>query len=249
MEIQIMDRKILDRHSPVPLYQQLSDLISREIEDGVLKPGDPLPSENALMKQYEVSRYVVRQTFNNLSRQGLIFTQHGRGSFVCFRRIDKPLDVLQSYHAGMHKSGIEVSVGIAHKAILQPPEPVAAQMELPADSQVFYLERVASANGVPMNVLISYIALSSCGLDHLMQFSGGSLYQYLKEECGVHLHHSRSFIEVVFAGEYESRLLNVARGRCCYRSPALSLKRTAGRSSSAGLSILAACSASASTAI
>jgi GntR family transcriptional regulator len=203
---------ILDRHSPVPLYQQLSDILAQQIRTGLLKPGDGLPSENELINQFGVSRYVVRQTINNLGRQGLIYTEHGRGSFVSQTRIDKPLDILQSYHEGMRRSGINPDVRIMQKSIVVPPEEIASQLELLPEEQAFYLERVAYVDDSPVNILISYISLRSLDQNYLMGFQGGSLYQYLKQECGVCLRRSHSYIEVVFANEFESRALNVSRG-------------------------------------
>jgi len=200
----------LDRHSPIPLHQQLSDILAKSIEDDTLKPGDHLPSENKLIKIFDVSRYVVRQTLTNLGRQGLIYTEHGRGSFVCRQRIEKPLDVLQSYHESMRKSGQKVDVRIHEKRMVNPPEDIARQLEL-SGKEVFYLDRVAYIDDSPVNILISYIAPGRFGEEELMQFSGGSLYEYLAKRCKVCLKRSRSFIEVVFAEEYESRLLNIPR--------------------------------------
>jgi GntR family transcriptional regulator len=204
--------RTLDRYNPVPLYQQLADILSRQIEQGLLSPGDLLPSENTLIAQYDVSRFVVRQTINTLARQGLIITERGRGSFVSPRRIDKPLDILQSFHAGMRKSGIQVEVEIFNKSIMHPPQEVRNELGLSTTEEVFFLERVAYVNGSPVNILNSYIVIGDRNKEIFLQFPGGSLYEYLQREFEIRLHRSRSCIEVLFAGEYESRLLSLARG-------------------------------------
>jgi GntR family transcriptional regulator len=212
VEVKSWSAAPLDRHSPVPLYQQLSDLLATVIRDGRLKTGEQLPSENELISSFSVSRFVVRQTLNNLSRQGLIYTEQGRGSFVAAQRIVKPLDILQSYHAGMKKAGIDVEVRILTKAIITPPEEIAEKLSLKRSDKTLMLERVAYTNGQPLNLLVSYIALNKCGGHDLMAFNGGSFYEFLNEECGIRLVSSHNNIEIVFAGEYESRLLNSARG-------------------------------------
>ena len=107
----------INRHSNTPLYQQISDFLVDLIRSDKIKPGEPLPSEQALMKAYNVSRFVVRQTLNNLARQGLIYTEHGRGSFVSHHRIDKPLEVLTSYQESMQKYNIPVELKILFKKI------------------------------------------------------------------------------------------------------------------------------------
>jgi len=51
----------LDRNSFVPLYYQLQELLKEQIESGVWRTGDALPSEPQLAKRLGVSRVVVRQ--------------------------------------------------------------------------------------------------------------------------------------------------------------------------------------------
>lgn len=211
MDPKTWETRQLDRHNPIPLYQQLSDTISTAIHAGSLKPGDHLPSENELINLFNISRFVVRQTLNLLGRQGLIYTEHGRGSFVAARKIDKPLDVLQSYHDGMKKAGIEVEVRIISRDVIMPIKDVTEKLALKPNEKVLQLERVAFAKGTPLNLLISHLVINN-QTEKLVGFSGGSLYSYMQKECGIHLNHSSSTVEIIFAGEYESRVLNLARG-------------------------------------
>ncbi len=226
MELKGWSDKPLDRHSPVPLHQQLSDVLAGVIRDGRLKAGDQLPSENELISGFNVSRFVVRQTLNNLSRQGLIHTLQGRGSFVAPRKIVKPLDVLQSYHAGMKKAGIEVEVRIVNKSIVTAPEDVAEQLDLERSEKTLLLERVAYANGEPLNLLMSHISLKKCSESMLLKFDGGSWYEFLAQECNIHLTSSHNTIEIIYADEYESRLLNTPRGTVLFQILGVSLDRS-----------------------
>lgn len=72
----------VNRHAPMPLYQQLADLIGSEIEDGTYLPGDRLPGETDLAARHGVHRLTIRQALGSLSARGLIHTVHGRGSYV-----------------------------------------------------------------------------------------------------------------------------------------------------------------------
>lgn len=56
--------------------------ISREIAQGRLKPGDQLPTEQALAQTFGVSRNVVREAIARLRSEGCIWSQQGRGAFV-----------------------------------------------------------------------------------------------------------------------------------------------------------------------
>ena len=56
--------------------------ISREIAQGRLKPGDQLPTEQALATTFGVSRNVVREAIARLRSEGRVWSQQGRGAFV-----------------------------------------------------------------------------------------------------------------------------------------------------------------------
>jgi GntR family transcriptional repressor for pyruvate dehydrogenase complex len=64
------------------LAQALVEAISTEIRNGVLKPGDKLPTESAIMSQHSVSRTVVREAISHLQAERLVQTRHGIGTFV-----------------------------------------------------------------------------------------------------------------------------------------------------------------------
>jgi GntR family transcriptional activator of glc operon len=65
---------------------QIADAVAERIEglivDGVLKPGQALPSERRLTVKLGVSRSAVREGLKVLRTRGIIDTSHGRGSFV-----------------------------------------------------------------------------------------------------------------------------------------------------------------------
>jgi GntR family transcriptional regulator, transcriptional repressor for pyruvate dehydrogenase complex len=64
------------------LAHQLVEGIGAQIQAQLLKPGDKLPTESAIMKSYGVSRTVVREALSRLQAAGLVETRHGIGTFV-----------------------------------------------------------------------------------------------------------------------------------------------------------------------
>jgi GntR family transcriptional regulator / MocR family aminotransferase len=72
----------IDRESEVPIYRQIQQFISRQIESGVLKPGTRLPSTRDLAHSLDVSRIVVASAYADLEAQGLIYGRRGSGTFV-----------------------------------------------------------------------------------------------------------------------------------------------------------------------
>jgi GntR family transcriptional regulator, transcriptional repressor for pyruvate dehydrogenase complex len=62
--------------------QHLIEDLSERIRQGVLRPGQAIPSQAALAREYGVSRERVRKVIAKLGESGLVETVRGCGSFV-----------------------------------------------------------------------------------------------------------------------------------------------------------------------
>ncbi len=70
------------KRRPRSLARTLVDSLSESIRSCVFRPGDKLPTESEIMRQYGVSRTVVREAISSLQAAGLVETRHGIGTFV-----------------------------------------------------------------------------------------------------------------------------------------------------------------------
>jgi GntR family transcriptional regulator, transcriptional repressor for pyruvate dehydrogenase complex len=74
--------QITGRRRPRTLALELVERFSDRIRAGQLQVGDKLPTEAAIMGEFEVSRTVVREAISKLQAAGLVETLHGIGTFV-----------------------------------------------------------------------------------------------------------------------------------------------------------------------
>jgi GntR family transcriptional regulator len=65
-----------------PMYLQIIEQIRRRIAVGDLKAGEPLPSIRQLAADLQISVITVKRSYLELEREGIIATQHGKGSVV-----------------------------------------------------------------------------------------------------------------------------------------------------------------------
>jgi GntR family transcriptional regulator len=72
----------LSRRSSWPLYLQIADDLREQVFRQDLRPGERLPSEQALMDSYDASRQTVRKAAAVLKAEGLLDAAQGRGVFV-----------------------------------------------------------------------------------------------------------------------------------------------------------------------
>lgn len=68
--------------SKIPIYVQIIDQIKHMIATGNLKPGDQLPTVRQLATDLRVNFNTVARAYRLLDDEGLISTQHGRGTFI-----------------------------------------------------------------------------------------------------------------------------------------------------------------------
>src|ERR1700743_1973802 len=89
----------------LPLYAQVEDVLVARISSGALPIGAQLPSEEELIREFEVSRTTIRTTIQNLVRQGLVEIRRGRGTFLASPRIVQELTELTGFVEDMKVLG------------------------------------------------------------------------------------------------------------------------------------------------
>ncbi len=73
---------MINKYSNVPLYSQLKCLIIQRIEAGEYPEESKIPSEQELCEQYDISRPTVRQAISELTNNGYLYKEKGKGTFV-----------------------------------------------------------------------------------------------------------------------------------------------------------------------
>lgn len=72
----------MDFNNNLPIYIQIMDYIKKRISSGELKEGDKLDSVRELSTKLKVNPNTIQRTYQELEREGLVFTQRGMGTFV-----------------------------------------------------------------------------------------------------------------------------------------------------------------------
>lgn len=72
----------LDFHSGLPIYTQIANQIQERVANGMLKPGDQLPTVRALALELRVNFNTVARAYRILDEVRIISTQQGRGTYI-----------------------------------------------------------------------------------------------------------------------------------------------------------------------
>lgn len=114
----------IDKQGTTPLYRQICDQIRNQIREGVLLPGQMLPSLNQLAIRLDISRETTKKAYVRLLKEGLLTARQGKGVFVAGQRSSVLTEILvildkQSvYHQTILQTFQETLSGKAHITIL-----------------------------------------------------------------------------------------------------------------------------------
>ena len=79
----------------VPIYIQLTEQVKHAIAAGELEPGDQLPPVRELAADLGVNFNTVARVYRVLDEEGIISTQHGRGTFILPPRSNRKSEALR----------------------------------------------------------------------------------------------------------------------------------------------------------
>ena len=79
---------IISTQSKEAIYEQIFKQIQQQILTGELQPGEALPSMRQLAKDLHISVITTKRAYEELEKQGYIYSIVGKGSFVSEQNVD-----------------------------------------------------------------------------------------------------------------------------------------------------------------
>ncbi len=78
----------IDNKSGIPIYEQIYSQIKAQIISGTLDEDDPLPSIRNLAKDLRISVITTKRAYDELEREGFLYTVAGKGCFVAPKNVE-----------------------------------------------------------------------------------------------------------------------------------------------------------------
>lgn len=137
-----------------PVYLQIFEDIKKKINSAELKPGDLVPPETALCKEYGASRATVRKGLAILVNEGYIFSIPGKGSFVQAPQHNK----YTVYYDEMTNSINSVDrTKLLEVNIILPDEHLARNLQISKNKNVIMIRRIFFTDGEPIAYDVKYL--------------------------------------------------------------------------------------------
>jgi GntR family transcriptional regulator len=211
----------LELRPGIPLHEQISSWLRRQIQTGALPPDAQLPSENDLCERCGVSRVTVRRALQTLEADGLVYRRQGLGSFVCDRRLPHGLVRLTDFAQDLGRAGLEASSRVLHRATEACPVGVAERLGVEPESPVLRLDRLRLGDGEPLAMDRTWLAPFHAQLLEGHDLARDTIYGVLEREYGIPVLSGRYRITAAVADEELAATLQVRPG-----DPLLVIERT-----------------------
>ena len=79
---------LIDNKSGAPIYDQIYSQIKSQIISGALKEDEMLPSIRGLAKDLRISFITTKRAYEELEKDGFIYTLPGKGCYVAPKNIE-----------------------------------------------------------------------------------------------------------------------------------------------------------------
>jgi GntR family transcriptional regulator len=171
-----MSIKTDNRH----LYLQVIDRLKQDIQAGVYKEKEKLPSEFDLAKQLGVSRATLREALRILEEEYVIIRRHGVGTFVNSKPLfTSGIEQLNSVTYMIEQAGMKPGTIFLNAKITGPTEEDIRCFNCSREDDIHIVERVRTANGEPVVYCIDKIPLKI--LPGPFTYESESIFQKLEE--------------------------------------------------------------------
>lgn len=199
------------------MYDQLRTLIIDGIARDALEPGDLLPGEHRLCRQYGISRTVVRQALAQLEHEGIVERVKGKGTFVARPKTSERLaHTLVGLYDDVERRGGHVHSEVLRHERTHADSEVAAALELVHGADVVLLERLRYVDGEPWSLSTTWMPEAVGAVTFGADLTDASLYRVLGEH-GIRATHGVRSAEATVATHEQGQLLGVTAGAALLR--------------------------------
>lgn len=140
-------------------WSRIAQQLAEAIGQGLYTPGERLPSEHALAKQFGVNRHTIRRSLANLGQRGLVRATQGRGTFVEAFAVDMALGKRTRHRQSLAQAGVRGGLQVLQSRTVRAATDTAQALQLSEGSPLLHLQVLGEGAGQPLHVSDRYFPL------------------------------------------------------------------------------------------
>ena len=196
-----------------PIFQRIKDYLMSEIAAGRWKEGDVVPSEQALVRQFGVSRMTVNRAVRELTAEHVLTRRQGSGTYVAPQKYQATLVEIRSIADEIRSRGHRHHSTLHLLEQSRATDLLALQFELAPDAPLFHSVIVHFENEVPIQVEDRWVN-PACAPDYLAQdFAAVTPNEHLMQAAP--LQSATYSIEALQSPREVAEMLAIEPRQCC----------------------------------
>jgi GntR family transcriptional regulator len=193
----------------LPHYRRIELALRARVP--TLRPGERLPSDSDLCREFGVSRMTARNAMQRLADDGLVRRVPGRGTFVVEAPAHRHADRLMAFSHEMERQGRRPSSRLLAREIRPATDAEAAALELRPAEPVVLVRRLRLADTVPMAIETAVLTRRTADVVMVADLETGSLHEVLAG-VGLQLRRGNATITAEAASPEDASLLAIRSG-------------------------------------
>lgn len=196
---------------PRSKYEAIYRDLKQKIENNEFASHALLPSEHALVQEYDCSRNTVRRAIAQLVSDGYVQTLQGKGVRNIYRPVDQAaftiggIESFKESSARNHKWGV---TRVLQFMELTSDEKIERRTGFPAGTQLYYIQRLHYLDGKPLIINHNYFLKDAVpGLTP--QIASDSIYEYLEKELHMTIVNSQRVMTVEKITQIDEKYLEM----------------------------------------
>lgn len=189
-------------------YKEIADRLESDIQEGKFDQTKKLPTEDELIKQFEVSRNTIRKAILQLVNRGYIYQVQGSGMFL---REESGTDYINlGSLRGLTKdlASKTIETKIVALQVIEADEAKAQQLRCEAGTKLYYIKRLRVVDDEPFSIEISYFKKDI--VPYLNEeIAARSIYSYLIDDLKLNIGFADKVINCEKIDEASAELLHV----------------------------------------
>jgi len=215
-----------DPFSGVPLYLQISQSITRDIQNDFV-PGSRLPTESVLAERFSVNRHTLRRAIDEMVAAGLVERRRGLGVFVLDDVLRYGIHKHSRFTETLEAAGNATESTLLHKQLISAKDGVARRLDLSNGQEVIWLETLRRVNDRPFSVVSHFLPGDLCR-PVFDAYQGGSLHECVAVHLRIRLERRLSLITSRLPQGDDAILLGISRHQPVLRVKSVNVNQADG---------------------
>lgn len=221
-QVKVVNSKMIDKNSSIPMYQQIVDTLRSEILRGKYHASGNLGTHKELAERFGVSMITIRKAMQLLAEEGLVDIKQGKGTFV---RDSVPQDSLRSLTGiqnVLSSQNIPARQQVKTFEVIPVPKRFDESIREAMGDCCLHIERVHTVEEKPVAYADIYLPIAFGEQITRSDVENANIYQIYKNKLKVELGKGRQKILAAAAGKRSAEKLQVSP-----KSPVLEVQRCA----------------------